>query len=136
MPIERQTAEEAASAFQEALQSTPQRVPRFLPFSRIELEGRAFTSMVRFTKWLASKGVTKTAGAAAERLSARLSLIAVLGAFVAALSQPNKPASTRANVPIEILRTTPAPLILLEPPANRFDQLDRSFNFGTDLRLL
>ena len=75
--------------------------------------------MAWFTKWLVSKGVPKTAGAAAERLSDRLSVIAVLGMFAAALSQPELPASTRATVPIEILRTKPAPIILHEPPAER-----------------
>ena len=75
--------------------------------------------MVRFTKWLVRKGVPKTAGAAAERLSDRLSVIAVLGIFAAALSQPELPASTRATVPIEILRTKPAPIILHEQPGER-----------------
>ena len=75
--------------------------------------------MVRFTKWLVSKGVPKTAGAAAERLSARLSVIAVLGTCAAALFQPSVPTATRANVPIEILRTKPAPIILHELLAER-----------------
>ena len=75
--------------------------------------------MVSFTKWLVSKSVPKTAGAAAERLSDRLSVIAVLGMFAAALSQPELPAPTRATVPIEILRTKQAPIILHEPLAER-----------------
>ena len=75
--------------------------------------------MVKFTKWLVSKGVLKTAGAAAERLSARLSVIAVLGTCVAALFPPSVPTSTRANVPVEILRTKQTPIILHEQPAER-----------------
>ena len=75
--------------------------------------------MVRLMKWLAIKGVPKTAGAAAERLSTRLSVIAVLGAFVAALFPPSVPTGTGANVPVEILRTKRAPIILHEQPAER-----------------
>ena len=83
-------------------------------------QDRAFVSMVRFTKWLVSKDVPKTAGAAAERLSERLSVIAVLGILRAALSPPSvPPTATRANVPVEILRTKQAPIILHEQPAER-----------------
>jgi hypothetical protein len=79
-----------------------------------------FVSMGRFTKWMVSKGVPKTAGAAAERLSARLSVVAVLGIFAAALfAPPSEPTGTRANVPVEILRTKQAPIILHERPAER-----------------
>ena len=85
---------------------------------RIEFEGRAFTGMVTSAKWRATKGVPKTAGAAAGRLSARLSIIAVLGTLGTALLS-EMPASTRTSVPIEILRTKPAPIILHEPPAER-----------------
>ena len=52
-------------------------------------------SMGRFTKWLVNKGVPKTAGAAAERLSARLSVIAVLGTCAAALFPPSVPLHPR-----------------------------------------
>lgn len=80
----------------------------------------AFLNMVRITKWLASKGVPKTARAAAERLSARLSVMAVLGTLGAALYQPQPEAPSSArSVPIEILRTKPAPIILHEPLAER-----------------
>ena len=78
---------------------------------------RAFVSMVRFTKWLVSKGVPKTAGAAAERLSARLSVIAVLGACAAALFPPSVPIASQ--VPVEILRTKRTPIILYEQPVER-----------------
>ena len=72
--------------------------------------------MVRLTQWLNSKGVPKTAGAAAERLSVRLSVIAVLGICAAALIQ-RVPTGTRASVPVEILRTKPAPIVLHKQPA-------------------
>ena len=78
-----------------------------------------FVGMVRFTKWLVSKGVPETAGAAAERLSARLSVIAVLGTCAAALFPPSVPTATRADVPVEILRTKQTPIILHEQPAER-----------------
>jgi hypothetical protein len=83
------------------------------------MQDRAFLSMVGFTKWLAGKDVPKTAEASAERLSDRLSVIEVLGMFAAALSHPWPPTSTRATVPIEILRTKQAPIILQELPAER-----------------
>ena len=73
--------------------------------------------MVRFTKWLVSKGVPKAAGAAAERLSARLSVIAVLGTCAAALFPPSVPIASQ--VPVEILRTKQAPIILHERPTER-----------------
>ena len=79
----------------------------------------AFIGMVRFTQWLVGKGVPKTAGAAAERLSTRLSVIAVLGTCAAALFQPSVPTPTASHVPVEILRTKQAPLILRDHPAER-----------------
>jgi hypothetical protein len=78
-----------------------------------------FVSMVRLTQWLVARGVPKTAGAAAERLSARLSMIAVLGICGAVLFPPRGPSGTGATVPVEILRTKPAPIILHEQPAER-----------------
>jgi hypothetical protein len=67
---------------------------------------------------MVSKGVPKTAGAA-ERLSAKLSVIAVLGTYSDALFPPNVSPATRANVPVEILRTKQAPIILHKQPAER-----------------
>jgi hypothetical protein len=76
--------------------------------------------MAKFAKWMVSKGVSKTAGAAAERLSARLSVVAVLAILAAALfAPPSEPTGTQVNVPVEILRTKQAPIILHERPPER-----------------
>jgi hypothetical protein len=72
--------------------------------------------MVRFLHWLVGKGVPKTAGAAAERPSTRLSVIAVLGTCAAALFQPPVTTPTATGVPVEILRTKQAPIILRDRP--------------------
>jgi hypothetical protein len=75
--------------------------------------------MVRLTQWLVTRGVPKTAGAAAERLSAKLSVIAVLGICGVVLFSPGGPSGTGPKVPVEILRTKPAPIILHDQPAER-----------------
>jgi hypothetical protein len=111
VPVVDGLPEEAAGAFREAGELT------LVPGSGDQ--GTAFVGMVRLTQWLNREGVTKTAGAAAERFSVRLSVIAVLGTCAAVLVQPSVPTGTRASVPVEILRTKPAPIILHEQPAER-----------------
>jgi hypothetical protein len=63
--------------------------------------------------------VPKTAGAAAEILSARLSVITVLGICAMVLFPPIVPTRAGPNVPVEILRAKQAPIILQERPVER-----------------
>ena len=117
VPVRDELPEEAAGAFRKAGEQTRWAAAWFRRDRQIRTV--RFVSMGRFAKWLVSKDVPKAAGAAAERLSARLSVIAVLGMFAAALIPPMAPTGTRANVPVEILRTKQAPIIMHERPAER-----------------